>query len=311
MGHFHKGVDMLCRFLFFLTISLFLVMPEYTANAQNGDEHAFASGNSVKKILPRSDGAGDRSNEIEIEAQILELQLQLLKNPGDAIFLNNLATKYARLGRMDEALSTLRRSLASDDTQAKTHLNLGNLYDRLGRYNDALNAVARSVQLDPKNKMARSYLCELDMLTLRNSEAVKCYRDYFIEFDAAPRFRTNFGVALMRAGELKESVAVLEKLAAERPRDSTMQNVFAVALYASNDYKSAIRVLENAVENDPDRADLRLNLGFCYLAADNRPGALGQYRLLKVSNSSHAKTLYRHLYRNYVVDVREMKRDHK
>ena len=189
---------------------------------------------------------------------------------------------------------------------AVTHLNIGNVYDRLGLFDEAISAVSRSVRIDPTNPWSLGYLCELKMLMNRNAEAVKCYRTYFTRFEAIPRFRSNYGVALMRVGELKESVIVLTKEAADRPRESGVQNTLAIALYESRDFESAISVLRDAVTNDPDRAELRLNLGICYLAANNRPGALSQYKLLRVSNSQHARILYRLIYRKYLVDVRDL-----
>lgn len=302
---------MLCRIVMFcLTIGFSLTVPKFLANAQTPEDQSNASTN-FRKTVSQAKATVKGPQGIAIEAEIVELQSQLLENPDDAISLNNLATNYVRLGRLSEALSIMKQSLGSDDKLAITHLNLGNLYDLLGRHDEALNAVSTSVRLDPLNPWSRNYLCELEVLTGRNSEAVRCYREYFSHFKPTQRSRSNFGVALMRAGELKESVAVLTKEASERPRETSVQNTLAIALYKSEDYESAIKVLKEAVENEPDLAELRLNLGICYLAVNNRPGALSQYRLLSTSNSKHAKVLYGYLFRKYLLDVRDPKEDRK
>jgi tetratricopeptide (TPR) repeat protein len=52
--------------------------------------------------------------------------------PGDAVLVNNLGYLYHVMGRYDEALSYLQKTLAIDPRRKEAHQNIADTYLKLG-----------------------------------------------------------------------------------------------------------------------------------------------------------------------------------
>lgn len=239
------------------------------------------------------------------DLKLEELLADLRGSPDDPITHNNLAVYYFTVNRIDDALKSSLRSVALDGKHAATRLNLAVIYDHIGQTERARQEAAIAAGLDPDNPRARGMLCELDLVLARNRESVGCYRSLIRDFKPQFDVRLKFAIALVKAGDLIEAESVLEKLRLEQPDEPGVLSTLANLYFRQKKYEKSAIVLKQAVEQDPDDARLRFNLAMSYLAARNRPGALSQYNLIKQSNPDLAGTLYRALFRRYILDVRQ------
>ena len=87
----------------YLSVCLSLVLPVSNALAQHNRERSIAFAPTDIESVPPAITSLKTSKKISIQADVAELRYHLLKNPNDAVTLNNLATKYVGLGRVDEA----------------------------------------------------------------------------------------------------------------------------------------------------------------------------------------------------------------
>ena len=76
------------------------------------------------------------------------------------------------------------------------------------------------------------------------------------------------------------------------------------ATYAQlRNYRTAEKVLREALSSEPDDATIRFNLGIVCLARKNRDCALSQYNHLKKKNGPLADRLFDMVFKNRVVNA--------
>ena len=88
------------------------------------------------------------------------------------------------------------------------------------------------------------------------------------------------------------------------PFDPSLLNGLGLLRYKERKFDEAAAAFKQATEIDPEMDEARYNLALAQLAKSNRAGALSQYRLLEESNSDLAGNLYKLLYKDRVLYVR-------
>lgn len=226
-------------------------------------------------------------------------------SPSRALILNNLGTRYAELGRMDEAIRTLQRAVVAAPALAKAHLNLSIVYDMAGRPADAIAAARTAVELDPSRLRARGQLCGLYMAVKRYAEAAECFKGAMPLAADDPVFRANYGVALLRAGDKKGALRHLTEVVEASGPLAGVYNALGVAQFQNKRLKEAVASFKRAVELDPAVPEFRYNLGITQMARSNRAGALSQYNFLKRSDPALAARIYKVIFSGRVVAAPE------
>ena len=69
--------------------------------------------------------------------------------PRDAVLLNNLGFIYFRMGRYDDALVWLQKTLAVDPRRKEAHENIADVYMKLGRTAEARQHYQQFLELHP------------------------------------------------------------------------------------------------------------------------------------------------------------------
>ncbi len=253
-----------------------------------------------------ANSAASHAAEPATPSRLEQLQSELRSSPNDPITLNNLAAEYVSMNRLAEALEIMLRSISIDDKIAATRTNLAGLYDRLGQHDKALAEATAAARLDPGNTRVRAYICELDIVVGRASEAADCYRGMLNLPEPPPDIEIKFAIALVRSRQFDEAERVLEKLRARDPDDPVVLNVLGNFHYHLKEYDTSAALLKRAVERSPDDAQFRYNLAMAYLASENRAGALSQYKLIKETDADLAGKLYRRLFGKYLLDARSI-----
>ncbi len=88
---------------------------------------------------------------------------------------------------------------------------------------------------------------------------------------------TALGSALVRAGEAREAVTVLEKALSLKPRETAAETSLGVAYAVQGELRKSLAVLERAVAANPDYALAWINLGITREALKDREGARAAY----------------------------------
>ena len=115
------------------------------------------------------------------ESAAAEYEKVLREDPEYAEALNNLGSAYMLLGRTDESMRVLRRSVEAHPNFADAFFNIGQLYVRLAYPRGAAEAFERSLELK-RHPETYSELAKIYAIQDRLDEAASAYREA-VRFD--------------------------------------------------------------------------------------------------------------------------------
>jgi tetratricopeptide (TPR) repeat protein len=220
----------------------------------------------------------------------------------DAVLFNNIGAAFYERKMYDKAESAVRHAIVLNNHPAFL-TNLSIVYDTLGRLNEAITAAQRAVSQSPRYTRARNQLCELMLVSKRNTDTLLCYDELRKIEPLDPLAQTYYSVALVKSGSPDKAISMLTPLTKGSLPTALMFNALGNAYYAKKRYSQAADAFKQGVEIDPDNAQLRYNLAITLTAANNRAGALSQYGLMKEKDPALADQLYRVLYRDKIIYV--------
>ncbi|MCB1100435.1 MAG: tetratricopeptide repeat protein [Verrucomicrobiae bacterium] len=169
----------------------------------------------------------------EAEKAFLETIGRAKGNPGPSLELVGL---FKRIGKYQEAVDHLENLLAHDgdgklNENPSIHGELGFIYYALNQIDKSRDAYEKAIELQPENPSVRNNLAWLYAFRLN-------------DFDAA----------LVQAKKAREL----------RPNDALVADTLGWIHLKSGDPQSARPLLEEAVENLPDNAEIQFHLGGLY-----------------------------------------------
>lgn len=125
------------------------------------------------------------------------------------------------------------------------------------------------------------------------SQAIPLYRKALTLEPAMPGLKMNLGLALFKAGDLKEAVrifnALLKAEPAYSPEARRLQTLIGMADYGLQEYTAAIPLLKNATADDPQNLPFRLILAHSCLAAKQYQCVLDTYHEILNLNAESAE----------------------
>ena len=86
---------------------------------------------------------------------ILRLQMDLLKNPGNAEAWARLGHSYFDISEFQNAIYAYQRHLHLAPDNANVWTDLGIMYRRTGLFNEAIKAFNKAINIDPKHQLSR------------------------------------------------------------------------------------------------------------------------------------------------------------
>jgi tetratricopeptide (TPR) repeat protein len=182
------------------------------------------------------------------------------KRPESQILWSEVKMKQ---GKIDPAIEILSKLVASDPQQTEAQIRLGQLSEMKGNWGAAESYYSKALQLDPGNALAKNNLASV-------------YAEH----------GGNIDLALRLAQEAKEAV----------PDNADVSDTLAWILVKKRNYPTAIQLLRDCVQKEPDNASFNYHLGVAYSYAGEKPEAKRSLLLaLKVqpdfANAEDAKKL--------------------
>ncbi|HWA73591.1 MAG TPA: tetratricopeptide repeat protein [Polyangiaceae bacterium] len=219
-----------------------------------------------------------------------------------------LALLQNQQGRAEEAQKTLATARERLPASAAIHRALGDVALSQGRYSDAQSELRQAINLDPEDLGARFRLgsalrrdrkfdealavfgevgavdAEYPGLALergllfeasnRTEEALKAYESALAKAPDDPDLMLRVGCGYATAARTKEAEGLLRKVLSLRPTSAETNHCLGRALLAEGSrLADALRMLERAVELDPNRPEFHLYVGWAANEAGNVPKA--------------------------------------
>ncbi len=156
------------------------------------------------------------------------------------------------------------------DADAFTHL--GGLLLRLGKPSEAEGKFRQALEIAPKSVRALQGLAQ-SLELQKKPEAAEAYRNYLAVEPGDAATKEFLIRSLLEQKKYDEALAELEKLPASDPPRLEAQKLRADILIGQKKTDEAITVLQQAIQQAPNDAELHGGLGRLYMDKKNFPGA--------------------------------------
>ncbi|MFC1708166.1 tetratricopeptide repeat protein, partial [Planctomycetota bacterium] len=200
-------------------------------------------------------------------------------DPLNAGALNDLAVLLTEAGEFARAEALLKEALALQPSVVEAYVNLGNLHLRRGDLRMAELSYRTGLRVQPGHGIARLNLVRVLEQADRVQEAVQeaellaadSVNGSTVDPEAVAALR---GRLLIRTGECRQAVEVLERTLAKSPDRASVATDLGVAYMHLDRFDAARAVLDSVVARWPDHAPAYNNRGMVYSAqARNSHGA--------------------------------------
>ena len=165
-----------------------------------------------------------------LKADLASAELAARSRPGDATALNRLATKYLQAGRVDEAVTQLRRAVQLAPRDAEARSNLGTALQARGDTANALRELEAAARLKPNDDSVRFNLGNGYYAVGRRADAVReLARAVALNAENADA-HFNLAMILGPAGQVDEAIAHLRRVLEIDPGRTDAQRNLTMAL---------------------------------------------------------------------------------
>lgn len=200
--------------------------------------------NSVYQTI----GALARSQQ-QYDAAIAAFSQRIDLIPNDAAAHHELGEMYFRQSRHSEALAEFTAAVMLNPTRADSHAAMGQVHLRAGSYAEAVAAARRAVALDSSHKEAR-YVLATSLVRMGNVDEGKRELEVY------------------QGLQTEETAARSRQLEIEGLRRDASVSIL------KGESAKAVALLRQALERDPQSAQLRLDLGLALLKAGQPADAI-------------------------------------
>ena len=162
-----------------------------------------------------------------------------------------------------------------------------------GRNAEAESAWRALLKLQPTSAEAYAHLGFLESQQQRYAQAIPLYRKALALDPRMPALRMNYGLALFKAGELKDALATFEGLLKQLPSSSPeaqrLKTLIGMSHYGLKQYAAAVPYLKQATESEPQNLPFRLLLAHSCLWSKQYQCVLDVYREILNLNAESAE----------------------
>src|SRR5437868_2738649 len=165
--------------------------------------------------------------------------------------------------------------------------------EQQGRNSDAEIAWRAVLKAQPRSAEAYAHLGFLESRQEHYAQAVILYRKALALDPAIPALRMNLGLALFKAGQLRDALRIFEDLLKREPPSSAeaqrLTTLIALSHYGLQQYDAAISYLKQTTARDPQNLPFRLILAHSCLWSKQYQCVLDVYHQILQLNAESAE----------------------
>jgi protein O-GlcNAc transferase len=196
-----------------------------------------------------------------IEDALMPMQKSVQLCPNDTEAYNNLGITFKDLGRLDEAEASYRRALEIKPDFAEAYSNLGITLKDLGRLDEAEASYRRALEIKPDFAEAHSNLGVTLQDLGRLGEAEASYREAIALKPDYAEAHSNLGNTLKELGRLDEAEASYRRAIVLKPDYAVAYNNLGNTVKELGRLDEAEASYRQAIFLKPDFAEAHNNLG--------------------------------------------------
>jgi serine/threonine-protein kinase len=169
-------------------------------------------------------------------------------NPGDAHARHWHAIFLAETGRLEEAVSEIRRAQERDPLSLIINTDAGRLLYYARRYDEAITQYGKTLDMDPEFMLGRLRLGQAYVQKGLLAEGIVELRGALAASGGRPYFLAELGYAYAREGKMREARELLDKLDKEPSKESVLPYHKAILHLALGEKDQALELLRKACE---------------------------------------------------------------
>ena len=196
----------------------------------------------------------------KINESLVAIQKSVELDPQDAKAHYNLGVMFKELGRLDEAEVSYRKAIALKPDYGEAHSNLGVTLQELGRLKEAETSYRQAITLKPDYVEAHYNLGVTLQELGRLKEAETSYRKAIALKPDLVEAHSNLGVTLKKLGKLNESEVSYTQAIKLKPDYAEAHNNLGGTLQEFGRLDEAEASYNQAIALKPDFAEAMLNL---------------------------------------------------
>ena len=189
--------------------------------------------------------------------------------------------------------SLITASLPAQDTQTQKQRQTAIALEQAGRNVEAESAWRTLLKLQPRSAEAYAHLGFLESQQQRYAQAIPLYRKALALDPRMPALRMNLGLALFKAGELRDAIGIFEDLLKQQPPSSPeagrLRTLIGMSHYGLKQYAASVPYLKQATASDPQNLPFRLLLAHSCLWSKQYQCVLDVYREILNLNAESAE----------------------
>jgi tetratricopeptide (TPR) repeat protein len=200
-------------------------------------------------------GAGEYSGAQTIFQEALQ------EFPDDPQLLMMVGLCLRRQGRLDEGIAMLEQAVQAAEDDAEVHVQLARARLDQGDIESARQSIRRCLSDNPNHLYARTLMGQIELHSGRPQAAIESLRTALrVDPDFVPAL-TGLAIALVELGRSDEARAHADKAVRKDSRDIGAQIAMARVFQAQGHTFFAEQCLRNALELQPDSAEIWAALG--------------------------------------------------
>ncbi|MNJ93459.1 tetratricopeptide repeat protein [compost metagenome] len=202
-----------------------------------------------------------------------------------------LAQIYVERDQYDMAYEQLEVLESTSDEPLNVKMKMALILIEQKKFDQATEKLEDVLREVPESDKIRFYLAAVYEETRQNAKAIA-------EFRKIPASSTYFGESTVHAayllkgmGQLDEAIAVVSKGLAERKDQPQIYAMYASLLDEKQDFKGALKALEQGLEKFPENAQLRFYLGTIHDRLGNKGEVVSQMQRVIAIDPNHVQGL--------------------
>lgn len=182
---------------------------------------------------------------------------------------------------------------AAQDSPAHKQRETAIALEQAGKTTEAETAWRMLLKVQPTSAEAYAHLGFLEAQQQRYAQAIPLYRKALALQPNMPQLRMNLGLALFKAGALKDAIRIFQALLKQQPPSSPeaqrLKTLIGMSHYGLGEYVAAVPYLKQATTEDPQNLPFRLLLAHSCLWSKQYQCVLDVYREILNLNAESAE----------------------
>lgn len=202
-----------------------------------------------------------QKNALDGAQQMYERILKLAPKQANATHF--LGVLHHQLGRSEQAIKHIQRSIELDPTVPDWYNNLGNVLLESMRLTDAADAYAKAAGMSPGNATLLNNLGALRRAQERYDEAEDLYKQALALDNTRPDVHNNLGNLCQLTNRPQEALAHFCEALIHNPKHSVARKMLGVAYYTLGRFEEAAQIYRDWLLEDPDNPEPKHYLAAC------------------------------------------------